>query len=1128
MSLSTLIVQREIASIREVEEALARQVLYGGDLVTNLLEVCRVDEAALLPVVAESFGLPPANAGELPRPTEEAKRLVVAEVAGERNLAPLSVDRHGLTIAVAQPLAADVEQELAFALALPITQRIAPLVRIRQALARDYALPFDRRLQRLLLRMLTEEPRKASSYPPPPSPPTVTGAGVAAERLAAPRPPSAAPPPHAKSSEAPVRRTPPFGSEKGLLPGATLVKKTQEQAGSQRPLRRRRGPLTLDVAKNELDEANERDTIFDLLFEFTRQYFDYTAVFIVHGDIAEGRDAFGEGATRDKVARIGVPLDLPGILTTAREKKSTIQRVPASDGLDAVLMNDLGRPGKTVCIVVPVIVRTRVVALLLGDGGETGIDTPTLDDIQAILASATSAFERLIVRRKLKGSTPPGETGFLGTIKPPMQASVAPPTMVSEPHGVPHEYVGPHADVQFRPSIEELAPPIRELMTEPVSRVSPTMRDPVVEAHLPPLTKAGESFQAAALAAQGASGEPASKKEPSLPPVGLTVRRPSGAPIPREEPDAIITDAPVSSRPGALISKAGPPSSKPGPPPSSRMGGRRRRAEAPPLEFGLEPPPESSIFGSTREVAEAEARMQAELKQTPRVFEAEPITSRDPLPPPSGAASDPAFSEYGPSTPSPKAESPPPMPVAQPVLPLVHAEAPVEPPAPRPVAVTDMSPVGLPTPVEQAPQVVSARVERDIPEFPPLSEPFGDVEDPGLQSTPGVVVSPEDSDVDVLDPWGSERETPAAPPVATDPPPPSAEPPPLPASINVTSSLRSNPVSPRHPGSKPMPASEQQISVAPHRPPSSRSDHSRILPSVIVDVASEYVGLVERALSPKGDEDAEAALVRAGGYAMPAIMENFPGPVTIEIERLEKGPLPRVAECGPIIRVVAGQRRVALPFVLSHVEDPDESKRYWATFLLTELIYPDVLDPIVNRVFDPSKRIRRVARAAARAFAETTPGPIVERLELIAMDGSQPVQNRGLAVEALGETRDPVAVPALMPLLDDPDPSVVDAVRMALIKVSRQDFGTSSEKWRGWWAANKERHRIEWLIDALMHDMASIRAAAGEELKTTTKEYFGYYDDLPKRERERAQARYREWWNGIGRVRFSRPASTRG
>src|SRR4029079_17830720 len=91
-----------------------------------------------------------------------------------------------------------------------------------------------------------------------------------------------------------------------------------------------------------------------------------------------------------------------------------------------------------------------------------------------------------------------------------------------------------------------------------------------------------------------------------------------------------------------------------------------------------------------------------------------------------------------------------------------------------------------------------------------------------------------------------------------------------------------------------------------------------------------------------------------------------------------------------------------------------------------------------------------------------------------------------------------------------------------------QYFGTSVQRWSAWWSDNYERHRLEWLIDALMHDQAAIRAAAGEELKTTTKEYFGYYDDLPKRERERAQSRYREWWNSVGRVRFSRSSSSRG
>ena len=55
-----------------------------------------------------------------------------------------------------------------------------------------------------------------------------------------------------------------------------------------------------------------------------------------------------------------------------------------------------------------------------------------------------------------------------------------------------------------------------------------------------------------------------------------------------------------------------------------------------------------------------------------------------------------------------------------------------------------------------------------------------------------------------------------------------------------------------------------------------------------------------------------------------------------------------------------------------------------------------------------------------------------------------------------------------------------------------------------------------------MHEQASMRAAAGEELKTITKEQFGYYEDLPRRERTAAQNRYQEWWQSTGRLRFSR------
>src|SRR5579863_7916379 len=123
MSLSSLIVQRDVATMRQVEEALARQVIYGGDLVTNLLEVARVDEAVLTGLLAESMRLPAAPAGELPSPAESIRSLVPQDIAVQRTVAPLGVEGDKLLLAVAEALPADVQEQLGFALGMNIEQR---------------------------------------------------------------------------------------------------------------------------------------------------------------------------------------------------------------------------------------------------------------------------------------------------------------------------------------------------------------------------------------------------------------------------------------------------------------------------------------------------------------------------------------------------------------------------------------------------------------------------------------------------------------------------------------------------------------------------------------------------------------------------------------------------------------------------------------------------------------------------------------------------------------------------------------------------------------------------------------------------------------------------------------------
>jgi len=77
-------------------------------------------------------------------------------------------------------------------------------------------------------------------------------------------------------------------------------------------------------------------------------------------------------------------------------------------------------------------------------------------------------------------------------------------------------------------------------------------------------------------------------------------------------------------------------------------------------------------------------------------------------------------------------------------------------------------------------------------------------------------------------------------------------------------------------------------------------------------------------------------------------------------------------------------------------------------------------------------------------------------------------------------------VPPLIAVLSDNSDEVSDTARRALLLITRQDFARDQKRWTEWWTKNAGRHRVEWLIDALMHEVPSIRRAAGDELKQLT------------------------------------------
>ena len=135
---------------------------------------------------------------------------------------------------------------------------------------------------------------------------------------------------------------------------------------------------------------------------------------------------------------------------------------------------------------------------------------------------------------------------------------------------------------------------------------------------------------------------------------------------------------------------------------------------------------------------------------------------------------------------------------------------------------------------------------------------------------------------------------------------------------------------------------------------------------------------------------------------------------------------------------------------------------------------------------------------------------LAARFRTDATDGS-PERALG-AVVGITELRDRLAVPTLIELVESRDRELADAARQALIEITKQDFAKRRRRWRNWLAAHGEEARVDWLFAGLGSRSPEIRFASSEELWKITGEYFGYHHESPKRERDEARDRWRNWW----------------
>jgi len=358
----------------QLEEALRAQVIYGGRLGTNLVELGHVDLDALAEILGAQAGL----AAALQRHFDEANRSLqsrlAASLANERQCVPLAVvseEPRLIAVAFMDPPDPSILGELSRALGAEIVPAIAPELRLRYQLERVYGIPRPNRYKRV----------RSSAQ-------RVLDAGRTQEKRTYVRPLTGEEP----ALDADAEDTPALGR--------ISLKKSYRRADTA-------ALETLpdfDSAIRLIRRSHDRDKIVDTVLRCMREGLHHRlgiGVFlVVRNDTAIGWRGYSHFADADDaVGSIAVSLEEPSLFQLAYGTQVPVCGRPPELGVpvNQRFWSALGSapPAEVVCC--PIVVDSFVVGLLYAHAEDLGpIPAELSDQVIELARCAGSAFLRLI------------------------------------------------------------------------------------------------------------------------------------------------------------------------------------------------------------------------------------------------------------------------------------------------------------------------------------------------------------------------------------------------------------------------------------------------------------------------------------------------------------------------------------------------------------------------------------------------------------------------------------------------------------------------------------------------------------------------------------------------------------
>ncbi len=382
-----MLLEERLCSAAQVEEGLETQVVHGGRLGTNLVELGFLQEKDLARMLGKQHNVAYA-AGEM-QPDPAAMALGDASFFDDHDILPMRVDATRVTVAVMDPRRIEPLDQLGFKAGKRVVPVVIPEFRMNQLLRRHCKAfrslrPID---------MNTLRPSKAAAEAQGPQPAAV-GDLINEDDFAK------------LYAAASISRD---ETEDEVVVEGIEVEPSPPHPNVPAPRMSAPGPvppplqpLSFAEAQAAIAKSEDREEIAANVLRFAISKFRRALILSVQGDLLMGWHGAGQGVHEKAVRRIGVSLRENGSFKLVKDAKSHYVG-PMKGGPGTAMFYKLLKGGVPKSVVMmPLLVRSKLVHIVYVDQGSNQMTPPDIGELLILAQGVGRAYDAMIRKRQTK------------------------------------------------------------------------------------------------------------------------------------------------------------------------------------------------------------------------------------------------------------------------------------------------------------------------------------------------------------------------------------------------------------------------------------------------------------------------------------------------------------------------------------------------------------------------------------------------------------------------------------------------------------------------------------------------------------------------------------------------------